>query len=74
MRYFKFVSFGANNKHWPEFVQGDNTLISHISTRHHLHHVQALLQVLYGGQPLQTGIFNVDTLIELDFFQMFQTI
>ena len=62
------------NKHSLESVQRDQAFISHISTWHHLHHVQTLLQILYWAQPLQAGVLNVDTLVKLNFFQMFQTI
>lgn len=57
-----------------EPVQGDEALVGHISTRHHLHRVQTLLQVLYGAQPLQAGVLDVHALVELDFLHVFQTI
>lgn len=65
---------GPDIKPSPEFVQGDDAFVGHVSTRHHLHHVQRLLQILYGAQPLQARVLDVDTLVELDFLQMFQTI
>lgn len=68
-----FVFF-LDNKNSLEFVQGDDALIGHISTWHHLHHTQTLLQILYWAQPLQTGILDVDALVELDFLHIFQTI
>lgn len=52
-------------------MQGNDAFIGHVSARHHLHHVQALLQVLDGAQPLQARVLDVDTLVQLDFLQMF---
>lgn len=63
-----------NVVHSPEFVQRDDALITHVSTWHHLHHAQALLQILYWAQSLQAGVFNVDTLVELDFLHTRQAI
>lgn len=58
----------------PEPVQGNDAFVCHVSTRHQLHHAQSLLQILDGAQPLQARVLNVDTLAELDFLQMLQTI
>lgn len=79
VKYLFIVLFGLATRNQrvsdsPESVKGNDAFVRHVSTRHQLHHVQRLLEILDGAQPLQTLVLDVDALVELDFLQMFQTV
>lgn len=58
----------------PEVMKSDESFICHITTGNYRHVLHGVLQCLYLTQTLQTCVFYVNTLIQLDFLHVLETL